>query len=151
MNLLDAQVSPVVGDLDANYAYILAWALVLALADDEDPKSGLIVNDVKELEEAGAINRLIAKFEITSPQLEQPLSVDVGPGSFKTAMLLYYLSREHHGGNSAFMLSDPDREFILAYYKKDQIDDALDPEKNNHASLRALLCKGEVRITISAT
>jgi hypothetical protein len=121
-------------DLDHNYRELLVWKGLLrseTANDDEVGKAELRILDH------------IASFSI-SVDSRPVFLTDVGPGKFKTAMLLLYLASKD-GGNT-FVMDEDRRVLVSHYYSAEVINDALSDPQTTHTSVRALLSRGSVLV-----
>ncbi len=121
-------------DLDHNYRELLVW-------------KGLLKNEkASEAEvrtaELGLLEH-IASFSIMSDS-HPDLSAQVGPGKFKTALLLLYLASKD--GAYSFVMDENARILVSQYYSEEVISDALSNPETAHTSVRVLLSEGRVTV-----
>ena len=125
-------------DLAHNYVELLVWKKLLRDNTANDAEI--------EAAESG-INRHISKFTILRDD-SPVMSIEVGPGKYKTAMLLLYLASRHN--SSSFRMDEESRLVVRLYYSAELIEDALSNPETVHTSLRALLLPGNVQINCLA-
>jgi hypothetical protein len=97
-----------------------------------------------EMAEA-AVGDLITSFTIEVNGVKQ--ETPVGPGKFKSALLLLHLAKL--AGTDSFIRCHADRKLIEAYFGPMLVNDALTNPETKHTTIRDLLADGSVRITIN--
>lgn len=115
------------GYLEHNYKELLVWANILPDAEEATAE------EVSECE--SEIGRLIRSYTITSQHGE--MTVEVGPGRYKSAILLYYLA-SHRG--IGFHVRQEERQIVFDYFSLEIIEDAQMNPDTKHTTVRALLC-----------
>ncbi len=109
---------------------------------------GLLSEDVPgvTVETAEAtVGDLLSWFTIDVNGISQ--ETRVGPGKFKSALLLLHLANV--AGSDSFIRCEADRKQIEAYFGPELVHDALTNPETNHTTIRYLLADGSVRITIN--
>lgn len=119
---------------EENYRKLLSWAFIAdESASDEE---------IKEVE--GEVAKCIERFTIISKYGVS--EVVVGPGTYRTALLLYYMALHRHC--DGFDLHEEDIKHIREYYSEEIIRDAVCNPCTLHTNVRALVSTGGVHVSV---
>lgn len=122
------------GDIRHNYVELLVWKRLIRDDTASDKKIASIEPNIR---------MHVTKFVIQS-ELWPVVSAEVGPGKYKTAMLLLYLAGEQK--SSSFRMDDISRSIVRQYNSAEVLEDILSNPETEHLSVRALLSSGLVQV-----
>lgn len=127
------KVTFVPGKMDENFSLLLAWLGV----------PGKSLGD----EEIGvAVSSKITSYTICNAKHGER-EYEVGPGKYKSALLLHYLSEMKRA--KKFRLDSSDYIVVRDFFNQDDVFDALNNPKTRHTTIHLLLSSTFVEVEVS--